>query len=94
MGRQCQSQDNILSSHRPWTATTGVVPEKQGVRLLAKLTGEASEKLENVDPESLKVPDGVERFKKYVIDVYEPIEGYRIGKIMDCFLNDFQRKKD
>ena len=75
-----------------WTASTGVVPEKRGIRLLAKLTGEAFEKLENVDPESLKFPDGVERFKKYVIDVYEPIEDYRIGKIMDYFLNGFRRK--
>ena len=75
-----------------WTATTGVVPEKQGVRLLAKLTGEAFEKLENVDPESLQFPDGVERFKKYIIEVYEPVKDYRIGKIMDYFLNDFHRK--
>ena len=33
-------------------ATTGVEPKKRGIRLLAKLIGEAFEKLENVDPRS------------------------------------------
>jgi len=77
-----------------WEATTGVEPSKRGIRLLAKLTGEAFEKLENVDPKTLLGEDSVERFKKCIIDVYEPIEDYRVGKIMDSFLDDFVRKKD
>ncbi len=43
---------------------------------------------------TLLYEDSVERFKKCVIDVYEPIEDYRVGKIMDNFLDDFYRKKD
>jgi hypothetical protein len=77
-----------------WIATTGVDPKKRGVRLLAKLTGEAFEKLENVDPKSLMIEDGVEEFKKRIEEVYEPIEDYRVGKIMDHFLYDFYRARD
>ena len=37
-----------------WRSTTGCPPEKQALKLLQKLTGEAFEKLEHVDPESLR----------------------------------------
>ena len=77
-----------------WAATTGVDPEDRGCRLLQKLKGEAFEKLENVDPMTLKVQESIERFKEHIVEVYEPIEDYRIGKIMDTFLDDFQRKND
>ena len=36
----------------------------------------------------------IEKFKEHIVEVYEPIEDYRIGKIMDNFLYDFQRKND
>ena len=75
-----------------WVATTGVSPEKQALRLLQKLTGEAFEKLDNVTMAELRVPDGVDIFKKKIIDAYEPIEDYRVGKIMDEFLYKFERK--
>ena len=77
-----------------WEATTGVEPKKRGIRLLAKLTGDAFEKLENVSPQSLEYDDGVERFKKCIINVFEPIEDYRVGKIMDGFLEEFFRRRD
>ena len=77
-----------------WAATTGVEPEDRGCRLLQKLKGEAFEKLENVDPTTLKVLNSIEKFKEHIVEVYEPIEDYRIGKIMDHFLDDFQRKND
>ena len=76
-----------------WCATTGCLKTKRAIKLLQALTGEAFEKLEHVDPESLRSEDGVERFKKYIVDVYEPIEDYRVGKVMDDFLEDFGRKK-
>ncbi len=38
--------------------------------------------------------DSIERYKKCVVDVYEPIEDYRTGKIMDEFLDEFFRKRD
>ncbi|MDP7646543.1 MAG: hypothetical protein QGH82_00470, partial [Candidatus Woesearchaeota archaeon] len=77
-----------------WAATTGVPPKQRGCRLLQKLKGEAFEKLENVMPQTLIVEGSVEKFKECVIEVYEPIEDYRIGKIMDTFLDEFQRKND
>ena len=77
-----------------WAATTGVDPEDRGCRLLQKLKGEAFEKLENVDPNNLKTMASIEKFKAHIVEVYEPIEDYRIGKIMDTFLDDFQRKND
>ena len=43
-----------------WKSTTGCPPEKQALKLLQKLTGDAFEKLEHVDPESLRRTDGVE----------------------------------
>ena len=67
-------------------ATTGVRKEEQAIRLLQRLTGEAFQKLENMDAETLRHPRGVETFKQAIEDVYEPIEDYRIGKIMDDFL--------
>ena len=50
--------------------------------------------MENVDAETLRSEDGVEQIKQLIIDAYEPIEDYRVGKIMDEFLDDFWRKKD
>ena len=70
------------------------MPRKRGVRLLAKLSGEAFEKLENVDPDSLLAEDSVVRFKKLIEDAYEPVEDLRVGKIMDYFLEEFGRKRD
>ena len=61
-----------------WKSTTGCPPEKQALKLLQKLTGEAFEKLEHVDPESLRREDGIELYKKAIVDVYEPIEDYRV----------------
>ena len=46
---------------------TGVVAKKRGVRRLAKLTGEAFEKLENVNPKDLMVEDSIEVFKKSTV---------------------------
>ena len=34
----------------------------------------------------------MECFKECVVNAYEPIEDYRVGKIMDEFLDDFHRK--
>ena len=75
-----------------WAATTGVRPKDRGCRLLQKLKGEAFEKLENVDPQSLKVEDSIDVYKARIVEVYEPIEDYRVGKIMDAFFDDFSRK--
>jgi len=77
-----------------WTATTGVDKDKQALRLLQKLTGEAFDKMENLDVDTLRCQSGVEVFKKAIVDAYEPIEDYRVGKIMDEFLDEFSRKKD
>ena len=36
----------------------------------------------------------MELFKQAIIQAYEPIEDYRVGKIMDEFLDDFSRKSN
>ena len=77
-----------------WESTTGVPKFQRALRLLQKLTGDAFDKTEHLDTKKLMVDDGVEMFKNYIIELYEPIEDYRVGKIMDAFLDDFSRKKD
>ena len=76
-----------------WRSTTGVDLINQAPRLLQKLEGDAFDKLENIEPLTLRVPNGVEIFKKAIEDAYELIEDYRVGKIMDEFLDDFSRKR-
>lgn len=77
-----------------WVATTGVDEDKQGLRLLQKLTGEAFEKMENMDVGEPKCWNGVEKFKQAIVNAWEPIEDYRVGKIMDDFIDEFGRKRD
>ena len=77
-----------------WAVTTGVPPEKRALRLLQKLTGHAFDKTEHLDPASLLVTDGIKMFKDHLEKIFEPIEDFRVGKIMDEFLDDFSRKKD
>ena len=76
-----------------WEETTGVIPEERGVRLLGKLSGEAFEKMEHIRTKDFRRPDSVEYFKECITNAYEPVEDYRVGKIMDHFLEDFSRKK-
>ena len=75
-----------------WEATTGLEPWKRAVRLLGRLSGKAFDKLSNIERKSLLVDDGVTRFKNFIEDAYEPVEDYRVGKVMDHFLDDFSRK--
>ena len=57
-----------------WLEVTRVDPWRRGVKLLQALKGDAFEKLELVDPKSLKGIDGVEKFKQMIWDKYEPLE--------------------
>ena len=75
-----------------WCETTGVPVEERAIRLLGKLTGEAFEKLDNVEPADLRRTDCIEYFKKLIDDAYEPIEDFRTGRVMDEFLDDFKRQ--
>ena len=77
-----------------WLVGTRMEPELRGVKLLEKLTGDAFDKLELVDPKTLYRRDGVEQFKKLVWDKYEPMERHRVGRVMDKFLEEFSRKYD
>ena len=64
------------------------------MKLLEKLTGDAFDKLELVDPWSLYRSDGVDLFKKMVWDKYEPMERHRVGRVMDQFHGKFSRRTD
>ena len=67
-----------------WESITRMPKDRRGVKLLARLTGDAFEKLENVNPGDVQDGDNsVEKFKQYVVDAYEPIEDFRTGKVMD-----------
>ena len=69
-----------------WAATTGVEENLRGIRLLQELKGEAFEKLDKVDTAILNVANGINVFKELIENAYEPIEDYRMGKVMDDFL--------
>ena len=64
------------------------------MRLLENLTGDAFEKVESVDLNSLYQPDGVNCFKKIVWRKYEPMERCRDGRVMIKFFDTFDRKHD
>ena len=66
--------------------------EDQAVRLMQKLTGEAATKMADVKVKDVQIPGGVEKFMDLVNKAYESIEDYRVGKVMDDFLDQFQRK--
>ena len=87
------SQVVLLPKDRHLEVDHRMSPEKQALKLLQKLNGDAFEKLEHIDPESLRRTDGIEVLKKAIVDVYEPIEDYRVGKVMDDFLYGFERRK-
>ena len=76
-----------------WEAMTKMPYELRGLKLLARLTGDAAEKLENIQPEQLAHEDSVTRFQQFITEAYEPIEDFRMGKIMDYFLDVFCRKR-
>ena len=77
-----------------WVAQTKVSTLRQGPKLLMKLEGIAFDKLARVQPEDLKVEDGVTKFKAIIRSKFEPVETHRVGKIMDAFLYSFSRKHD
>ena len=77
-----------------WESTTGVKPEDRALRLVQKLSGDAFDKTENIKVETLQCSAGVEKFKAIIEEAYEPIEDYRVGKVMDEFIDTFDRKRD
>ena len=76
-----------------WESTTGVKPEDRALRLVQKLSGDAFDKTENIKVETLQCSDGVEKFKAVIEEAYESIEDYRVGKVMDEFVDVFDRKR-
>ena len=77
-----------------WEAETRVAPERRGVRLLARLKGDAFDKLEMVKPMDLRGDDSVANFVRLIKERYEPVEYWRAGKIMDGFMHHFERRSD
>ena len=77
-----------------WVEGTKMEPERRGVKLLGKLKGDAFDKMELIEPKSLKVFNGVEVFKELIRSKYEPNEHHRVGRIMDKFMYEFCRKTE
>ena len=50
--------------------------------------------MEFLDPNSLKVENGVQLFKQHIQKRLEPLENHRVGKVMDTFIFAFSRKAD
>ena len=61
---------------------------------MQKLRGEAADKLSNIKPEDLLIPESVQMIKTAIEKAYHPIEDCKVGAIMDEFLHNFARKKD
>ena len=74
-----------------WESTTKTSEVRRGPKLLGKLEGTAFEKMEYLNPFTLKVKNGVELFKRHIQKRSELLENRRVGKIMDSFLFDFSR---
>ena len=69
-------------------------PERRGVKLLGRLTGDAFSKTELIDPKSLKTRDSVELFMKHIERLYQPIENHNVGQVMDYFMDEFHRSAE
>ena len=76
-----------------WVAQTKTSAARRGPKLLMKLEGSAFEKLTSVKPADLSTNDGVDKFKNIILNKFEPIERYRVGKIMDLFLYNFPKTR-
>jgi hypothetical protein len=59
--------------------------------LLAALKGDAFSKLQLVDAESLRKPDGVVALLGLLREGYEPLAHRKVGQVMDHFLYSFKR---
>ena len=77
-----------------WEAETKVPKEKRGLRLLAKLKGQAFDKLEMIEPEEVTGPWSMETYLQLIKDRFEPMEHRRVGKVMDDFMYKFYRHHD
>ena len=77
-----------------WVAATGVRKDEQAIRSWQDLSGEAFQKPENMDTETVRHAGGVADVKQAIENVYEPIEEYRIDKSMDEVLSDFSRRRN
>ena len=75
-----------------WRSHTRTNLTRQGPKMLGRLTGDAFEKTELVDPSILKTEEGAQTLINYLKDKYEPIEHRKVGKIMDDFMFSFDRK--
>jgi len=73
-------------------ASTKLPKERRGGRLLERLEGEAFDATETLDVASLSVPDGVALLMAHLRKKFEPIEVLRIGRIVDDFLYEFERR--
>ena len=67
-----------------WTATTHTSPYQQGLRLLNKLTGDAFEKMELVEPRDLMIANGAKLSIKMLTQ----------KRTMDDFMDHFRRNQD
>jgi hypothetical protein len=77
-----------------WQAWTRVAPQRQAIKLLACIEGDAFEKMKLVKPSDLAHRDGVKTYIELLKDRYEPVEYRRVGAAMDHYFKENHRKND
>ena len=66
--------------------------ERRAGRLLERLEGDAFDACETLDTSELRSWSGAATFMKHLKSRFEPIDVLRVGRIVDDFLYEFERK--
>ena len=75
-----------------YEASTHTPASRCGCKLLQKLTGDAFDKTEHLDPNALVHEDGVARLLSYLEMKYEPKEAVKVGSAIDEFIERLERR--
>ena len=77
---------------RLYEASSQTPASRRGCKLLQKLTGDAFDKTEHLDPNTLVHEDGVARLLSYLEAKYEPKEAVKVGSAIDEFIERLERR--
>ena len=77
---------------RLYEASSQTPASRRGCKLLQKLTGDACDKTDHLDPNTLVHEDGVARLLSYLEAKYEPKEAVKVGSAIDEFIERLERR--
>ena len=75
---------------RLFVSQTRVAPERRAGKLLERLEGRAFDSSEGI--QDLETPNGVENLLDHMRMHFEPIDVFRQGRVVDDFVDDFERQ--